>query len=121
MIEQSCIWENVMQLLKQVIDPEIGLNIVDLGLVYQVEAEEDKQIKITMTLTTPACPMGQTISNAVTNLLKKHYPDSDIVVDLVWFPMWSADMISEAGQAQLNGGLGSQNHHPHESLWDRYL
>jgi metal-sulfur cluster biosynthetic enzyme len=114
--------DNIFKLLKQVIDPEIGLNIVDLGLVYEVALPEENLIKITMTLTTPGCPMGQTINNSVINILEKHYPDYKIEVELVWFPMWDAAMISETGQAQLNGGYEPQNrNHDHESLWDRFF
>jgi metal-sulfur cluster biosynthetic enzyme len=107
--------ENILQLLKRVIDPEIGLNIVDLGLVYQVEMPQAKQIKVTMTLTTPGCPMGQTISNAVTSLLESHYPGFSIAVELAWFPRWAPEMISKEGQAQLHGG-----DHGLEDLWDRF-
>jgi metal-sulfur cluster biosynthetic enzyme len=114
--------ENMLQLLKRVIDPEIGLNIVDLGLVYQVALPADNQIKITMTLTTKACPMGQTICNSVTNVLENHYPGFTVEVELVWLPMWDPEMISEAGQAQLNGGYQAPGRsHGHESLWDRFL
>lgn len=113
--------ENILQLLKRVIDPEIGLNIVDLGLVYQVELPEDKQIKITMTLTTPGCPMGQTIQNSVTKLLESHYPGYGIDLELAWFPRWDPEMISEAGQLQLNGGYPDPGRsHGHEDLWDRF-
>jgi metal-sulfur cluster biosynthetic enzyme len=114
--------ENIYLLLKQVIDPEIGLNIVDLGLVYEVALPEDKLIQITMTLTTPGCPMGKSIMHAVTNLLNHHYPEFKITANLVWLPMWDASMISEAGQAHMNGGYQPQNHgHSHESLWDRFF
>ncbi|GEO05047.1 hypothetical protein AAE02nite_27110 [Adhaeribacter aerolatus] len=113
--------EHIYELLKQVIDPEIGLNIVDLGLVYEVALAEDKTITVTMTLTSPGCPMGQMITGAVNNVLEKHYPDYNIKVDLVWIPMWDADMISEAGQAQLNGGYQPQQRDHGGSLWDRFF
>jgi metal-sulfur cluster biosynthetic enzyme len=113
--------EKVYEVLKEVIDPEIGLNIVDLGLVYQVALSEDDVLKITMTLTTPGCPMGQTIHQAVVNVLKKHYPGFTIEVELVWQPMWDADMITEAGQAQLNDGYQPQNRDHGQSLWDRFF
>jgi metal-sulfur cluster biosynthetic enzyme len=112
--------DNIYELLRQVIDPEIGINIVDLGLVYEVAVSADKIITITMTLTSPGCPMGQMITSAVTNLLEKHLPDFQIKVELVWLPRWDADMISEAGQAQLNGGY-QPHHQGHESLWDRFF
>jgi metal-sulfur cluster biosynthetic enzyme len=114
--------ENIYGLLKQVIDPEIGINIVDLGLVYEVAVSEDEIITITMTLTSPGCPMGQMITSAVTNLLEKHMPDFQMKVELVWMPRWDSDMISEAGQAQLNGGYQPHHQgHGYESLWDRFF
>lgn len=112
----------ILQLLQRVIDPEIGLNIIDLGLVYQVAFAEDKKVRVSMTLTTPSCPMGQTIHHSVCNLLEEHYPGFSIEVDLVWFPRWDPEMISEAGQARLNGSYQLPGHsHGHESLWGRYL
>jgi metal-sulfur cluster biosynthetic enzyme len=121
MIPENNFGENIYELLKQVIDPEIGLNIVDLGLVYEVGLSEDKIITITMTLTSPGCPMGQMITGAVTNILEKHYPEYKVLVELVWLPMWDSDMISEAGQDQLNGGYQPQNRSHGESLWDRFF
>jgi metal-sulfur cluster biosynthetic enzyme len=112
---------HVYEVLKQVIDPEIGLNIVDLGLVYQVALPDDKSIKVTMTLTTPGCPMGQTINDAVVNVLGKHYPSFTTEVELVWFPLWDSGMISEAGQAQLNGSYQPENRDHGQSLWDRFF
>lgn len=120
--EEATLATVVYEKLKQVIDPEIGLNIVDLGLVYNVSFPAEKTIEVTMTLTTPGCPMGQTITTAVKNLLQKDFPGTNVQVELVWLPMWEAGMITESGQAQLNGGFKSKpNNHEHESLWDRFF
>lgn len=113
--------DQVLHLLKQVIDPEIGINIVDLGLVYEVALGEDKTLTVQMTLTTPGCPMGQTIQLAVVNVLQRHFPAYTVEVEIVWSPMWEPDMISEDGQRQLNGGFKRPERHHGESFWDRYF
>ncbi|MDX5347461.1 MAG: metal-sulfur cluster assembly factor [Hymenobacteraceae bacterium] len=108
-------------LLKQVIDPEIGLNIVDLGLVYKLSVSEEKEIVVTMTLTTPGCPMSQTITATVTNLLETNLPEYKAKVDLVWFPMWDPEMITEEGQKQLNGIIEFKPKEDTGSIWDRFF
>jgi metal-sulfur cluster biosynthetic enzyme len=93
--------EHVMDSLHLVIDPEIGLNIVDLGLVYDVDVE-DSRATVTMTLTTPGCPLHASIESAISRVLEARHPAlSDVVIDLVWEPPWDRDMITEAGRAQL--------------------
>ena len=88
--------------LHEVIDPEIGLNIVDLGLVYALSIEEEKKaIKVKMTLTTQFCPMGASIVGSVEETLKDYFPRYGVEVDLVFDPRWDAEMISEAGKAFL--------------------
>ena len=112
------------ELLKQIIDPEIGVNIVDLGLVYELSLSEDKEIKVTMTLTTPGCPMSNTITSNVTQLLTHHLPEYTVKVDLVWFPAWEPEMITEEGQRQLDGGFFGTKKEEEEkstSLWDRFF
>jgi metal-sulfur cluster biosynthetic enzyme len=89
--------------LEQVIDPEIGLNIVDLGLIYQINFEEtDKKIYCTMTLTTHFCPMGESIVFSVQEALQTAFPGYEILVHLTFDPPWSHERISEKGQAFLN-------------------
>ncbi len=93
--------EHVMDSLHLVIDPEIGLNIVDLGLVYDVDVE-DSRATVTMTLTTPGCPLHASIESAISRVLETRHPAlSDVVIDLVWDPPWDRDMITETGRAQL--------------------
>ncbi len=96
----------VRSALKNVVDPEIGLNIVDLGLVYDVDiAEEGKSVKVDMTLTTPACPAGPMIlDNAKQEIgaLKDVYPElQDININLVWTPFWNPSMMSEDAREEL--------------------
>jgi metal-sulfur cluster biosynthetic enzyme len=92
--------DQVLDTLKYIIDPEVGINIVDLGLVYKVEVEENK-VSIQLTLTTRGCPMSATIEAATQQILKRKSPQLDIQVDLVWWPMWSPEMITEEGRQQL--------------------
>lgn len=88
--------------LYEVIDPEIGLNIVDLGLVYGLTMEEKrKNIRVVMTLTTQFCPMGASIVGSVEETLKDYLPDHEVEVALVYEPRWNAHMISEEGRAFL--------------------
>ncbi|KEY17828.1 metal-sulfur cluster assembly factor [Kaistella antarctica] len=88
--------------LYEVIDPELMVNIVDLGLVYDVEIKEENIIKVTMTLTTPHCPMGEAIQTGVKNSLEKELPGHEVEIDLVFEPAWNYDMVSSEGMQQLN-------------------
>ena len=89
--------------LQQVIDPEIGLNIVDLGLIYQIDFNEvDQKIHTTMTLTTQFCPMGESITDGVRNALQATFPGYKIIINLTFDPPWNYNFISEEGQTYLN-------------------
>jgi metal-sulfur cluster biosynthetic enzyme len=89
--------------LEQVIDPEIGLNIVDLGLICQLDFDEaDKKIFVSMTLTTQFCPMGDTLIAAVKRVLERTFGDREIRVDLCFDPPWTHERISEQGKLFLN-------------------
>ncbi|WP_187261886.1 metal-sulfur cluster assembly factor [Pontibacter beigongshangensis] len=92
----------VFETLKYIIDPEIGINIVDLGLVYKVSLENGV-LSVELTLTTPGCPMSNTIVTAVEQILQQRFPAMQVQVELVWSPPWTTDMISEEGERQLNG------------------
>lgn len=88
--------------LREVIDPEIGLNIVELGLIYALSIDEEtKAIRVKMTLTTQFCPMGASIAGSVEETLKDYFPGQEVEVELVYEPRWNADMISEEGKAFL--------------------
>lgn len=87
------------ELLKDVFDPELGVNIVDLGLVYDIRDEEE-QVYVQMTLTTPGCPMHDTITSAVRWTLGQH-TDKHIEVDVVWEPRWTPQMMSEDAKFEL--------------------
>lgn len=85
--------EQIRLKLKSVVDPEIGYNIVDLGLVYGIEIKGNEVI-ITMTLTTPGCPMHNSITDWVERVIKQIDPLIDVKVNLVWEPRWTPDMMS---------------------------
>ena len=87
---------------KNVFDPEIGLNIVDLGLVYDVQVPEEKKVDVTMTLTSPGCPVGPQIISGVQTFVKHEYPDLDAInVHIVWSPLWNPDMMSQEAKDML--------------------
>ena len=93
--------EDILSALKTVIDPELGINIVDLGLVYDVVRNADR-IDIALTMTTPACPLGEMMSEEIKMVLRGQFPDiTDVRVDLVWDPPWSPELMSEESRRQL--------------------
>lgn len=93
--------ENVREALKQVIDPELGVNVVDLGLVYGI-AIVDGHAEITMTLTTLGCPLHDSLSDAVQTVVGFMIPTVETVsVNMVWDPPWSPDRITEDGRREL--------------------
>ena len=92
--------DDVLDALSRVIDPEIGLSIVDVGLVYRVEATED-HIEIDFTLTTPGCPLAGTIMDDIKREVGEKTRIEDIRANLVWNPPWSPDFMSEEARLQL--------------------
>lgn len=89
--------------LQQVNDPEIGLSVVDLGLIYQLDFDEEaEKIYALMTLTTQFCPMGESIVDAVNNALQAAFPDYKADVALTFNPRWNPELISEEGKMFLN-------------------
>ena len=92
--------EVVTEALKEVYDPELHYNIVDLGLVYDVEIK-DGDIHILMTLTTPACPIGPMVSEQIQEVLGIMPGVKDVDVEFTFDPPWGPDMISEDARADL--------------------
>ena len=85
--------------LYEVDDPEIGLNVVDLGLIYELDFDdEQKELNARMTLTTQFCPMGESITTDVIHSLRDAYPDWQINVNLTFNPPWNFEMISPEGR-----------------------
>lgn len=92
--------DEILEVLKGVIDPEIGINIVDLGLVYDVRIIE-KEIVVTMTLTTPGCPMHSSISEWVEKVITQLEPEASVSVNLVWEPKWTPELMSSDAKKDL--------------------
>ncbi len=92
--------EEAWEALKQIIDPEIGLNIVALGLVYDVEVE-GTQVNVNMTLTSPGCPVGPQILNGAKMVLEDLEGIDEANIQLVWEPFWSQDRIDPEARAAL--------------------
>jgi metal-sulfur cluster biosynthetic enzyme len=86
--------------LCQVIDPELGCNIIDLGLVYSIETN-GAAVRVKMTLTTPGCPMHESIAQGVQMALLRCEGVEDVEVDLVWDPPWNPAMMTPAGRTRL--------------------
>ncbi|HVS93815.1 MAG TPA: metal-sulfur cluster assembly factor [Mucilaginibacter sp.] len=85
--------------LKDVLDPEVGLNVVDLGLIYSLNFNEDKNyIFVIMTLTTQFCPMGESIRDSVKQTLGELFKGYNVDIDVVFDPPWSMELISEEGR-----------------------
>lgn len=88
--------------LREVMDPELGINIVDLGLVYGVEISDDGHIAIELTLTTPGCPLHASFKEDIESTLWRAIPEiQGVSVDLVWQPPWTPEMITPEGRAEL--------------------
>jgi metal-sulfur cluster biosynthetic enzyme len=91
--------EDVTEALKDVVDPELGINVVDLGLVYDLHVEEDSSVTIDMTLTSAACPLTDVIEDQTQAALDGLV--SDFRINWVWMPPWGLEMITEDGRDQL--------------------
>jgi len=89
----------IREALRQVIDPEVGLNVVDLGLIYGVD-ESDAGVRVAMTMTTPSCPMGDYLRGEVEQAARAALPGTAVEVDLVWEPEWSPALMSEEAKKQ---------------------
>jgi metal-sulfur cluster biosynthetic enzyme len=92
--------ESARDHLRAVIDPEIYQNIVDLGLVYRVEVSPEQVVDVTMTLTTPHCPMGPQIIENVERVLRDHGAN-DVQIHIVWEPMWTPDAMTDELKREL--------------------
>jgi len=99
--------DEVIKVLKQVYDPEIPVNIYDLGLIYGVEVDEERDVKIKMTLTTSACPLMGILVYRVEEMIKQNIPGvRKVDVELVWDPPWTPERISPTGRELLKKFLG---------------
>lgn len=93
--------DQVVEALRTVFDPEIPVNIYDLGLIYTLDIDAEGDVKLQMTLTAPGCPVAQTFPATVENAVRAVPGVKDAVVELVWDPPWSSERMSEAAKLQL--------------------
>ena len=94
--------EKVISEIKKIYDPEIPINIYELGLIYNIEVIENKRINIEMTLTSPNCPVAEELPNEVKNSIKKIEGVSEVHLKIVWDPPWDKSMMSESAKLELN-------------------
>ena len=92
----------VIEAVKKIYDPEIPVNIYELGLIYKIEVDEKNKINIDMTLTSPNCPVAESLPKEVKENIMKVEGVSDVNLNLVWEPPWDKDKMSEAAKLELN-------------------
>ena len=88
--------------VKKIYDPEIPVNIYELGLIYNIAVDENNNVKIDMTLTSPNCPVAESLPKEVKDSIMNVEGVKDITLDLVWDPPWDKSMMSEAAKLELN-------------------
>ena len=98
----SDIKNKVIEEIKKIYDPEIPVNIYELGLIYKIEVDEKNKVNIDMTLTSPNCPVAESLPKEVKDNIMKVEGVSDVNLNLVWEPPWDRDKMSEAAKLELN-------------------
>lgn len=95
--------QQVKKALALVIDPELGINIVDLGLIYGVDIDDEEKVQVMMSLTTPGCPLGGYFIEQVTATVAEQcgVDEDKVGVEIVWDPPWTQDMMTEEARAEL--------------------
>lgn len=91
---------DILSCLEDVRDPEVGVGIVPLGLVYRAERSRNR-VEVDLTLTSRACPLGDVLKDDVLSALRRHWPDALVEVKLVWSPAWTPERITDEGMALL--------------------
>jgi len=94
--------EKIINEIKKIYDPEIPVNIYELGLIYEVKVEKNNNVKVKMTLTTPNCPVAESLPKEVKDTIMKVEGVSDVNLNLVWEPPWDKGKMSEAAKLELN-------------------
>ena len=92
----------VIEEIKKIYDPEIPVNIYELGLIYKIEVYDKNKINLDMTLTSPNCPVAESLPKQVKDNIMKVEGVSDVILNLVWEPPWDKDKMSEAAKLELN-------------------
>jgi FeS assembly SUF system protein len=99
--QKEIIEEQVINALKHVFDPEIPINIYDLGLIYELKIDDEYNVYVKMTLTTPNCPVAEDMPGMVRSEVKNVEGVKEVTIDLVFDPPWDKDMLSEAALLEL--------------------
>ncbi len=94
--------DKVIAEIKKIYDPEIPVNIYELGLIYNINVDNNNNVKIDMTLTTPNCPVAESLPNEVKNSVKEIKEVNEVDLKLVWEPPWDKSMMSESAKLELN-------------------
>ena len=94
--------EEIIAEISKIYDPELPVNIYELGLIYDIQVENEKSAKIKMTLTTPNCPVAESLPKEVKEGAMQVEGIEDVALELVWDPPWNKDMMSEAAKLELN-------------------
>ena len=94
--------DKVIKEIKKIYDPEIPVNIYELGLIYDINIDNENNVKINMTLTSPNCPVAESLPNEVKNSVKEIKDVKNVDLNLVWEPPWDKSMMSEAAKLELN-------------------
>lgn len=100
-IDVNALGEKIVRILKTIFDPEIPVDIYELGLIYDVFVNEDREVKILMTLTTPNCPVAETLPLEVEEKVKSLDEVKDAEVEITFDPAWSQDLMSEEAKLEL--------------------
>ena len=100
-MNEEAIEEKVIDVIKTIFDPELPVNIYELGLVYKVEVNEGGNVFVLMTLTAPGCPAAQSLPLEVDEKIRAVEGVSDVLVTVTWDPPWNKSMMSEAAQLEL--------------------
>ena len=94
--------DKIIAEIKKIYDPEIPVNIYELGLIYDINVDKDNNVKIDMTLTSPNCPVAESLPNEVKNSVKEIKEVKDVDLNLVWEPPWDKSMMTESAKLELN-------------------
>lgn len=100
-IDKAQLHTDILDALREIYDPEIPVNIYDLGLIYEVNIDDNAHVDIQMTLTTPGCPVAQTFPGTVETAINQVDGVDECIVTLVWEPPWTQDRMTEAAKLQL--------------------
>ena len=94
--------DKIIEEIKKIYDPELPVNIYELGLIYDIQIKDEKFVSIKMTLTTPNCPVAESLPKEVKDAIMQVEGIEDVDLQLVWDPPWNKEMMSEAAKLEMN-------------------